>query len=175
VTCYELSRVLTLLGYQSELVRVSVDIIDLNCGKLIASVDREAPREAHEALTQDAHVLLRSSSFDRCVDLGLFLRRDVCRRIPKAETALPVVFPLPPANRSPAISRSPHGLLYRLQPEAIPDPAAHVDDLRNAERNALVTACRALSAALATWHLNPDYITLSPLLLEYTRESENAA
>ena len=157
VTCYEVVRALTLLGYSAEPLQVDVTLLDLHpSGKRIASVEN--------------HVVLNAVSFDRIVDPGLFLRRDVKRVVGPTALTTPVVFPKSPALNSPgnAIVRPPHAISYDFYSSMpITNLVEHVDAVLDAERNALLTACQALSIMLAMWHLDSDRITLNPLLQDY--------
>jgi hypothetical protein len=160
MTCYEVFRALTLLGYQAEPFVVDVTLVDLDRGgKRIASVDN--------------HVVLDALSFDRIVDPSLFLRHEVKRVAGPTTPTTPVVFQksaaVHPAGN--AVGRPPHGMLYDFSSSLpIADPAVGVDSLLEAERNALLTACQALTIMLAMSQIAPDRIALNPLLQEYVNQ-----
>ncbi|MDR7273673.1 hypothetical protein [Catenuloplanes atrovinosus] len=157
VTCYEVLRAFSLLGYRAGLLEVDVTVVDLDRGgKRIASVG--------------GHVVVDATSFNRIVDPALFLRREIRRAVGPATPTTPVVFPRTEALRRPgnAVARPPHAMLYDFAPGSLSaDMIERGDALLEAERNALLTASQALSIILALWNLDSSRIGLNPLLQGY--------
>jgi hypothetical protein len=162
VTCYEVARAMTLLGYHADLLRIDVVLADWERG-------------GRTILEAEQHVVLDARSFDRIVDPALFLRPDVRRAVKPTTSTTPVVFQQPPVildGTRNAIVRPPHAMVYDF-PSSRPlaAPPDDVDDLVSAERNALLAASHALSVMVTMWHATPGKIRLNTLIMEHVSRS----
>ncbi|XVU21022.1 hypothetical protein ACQPZJ_27555 [Actinoplanes sp. CA-054009] len=160
VTCYEVARAMTLLGYPVDLLRIDVVLAGWKRGRTI--------------LEAEQHVVLNARSFGRIVDPALFLRSDVRRAVKSTTSTAPVVFqrPIITDGSQSAIIRPPHAMVYDFSSSRpLLAPADDVEDVVNAERNALLAANYALSVMVPMWHATPSRIRLNPLIQEHVNRT----